>query len=259
MLGLLVAIPSWLPSGGAQHSPGQNLSCRMVPPSCLSPSLTGFQTIKQTSKGILTVQHAWGARSTIPAKHFKHAWWMQPPTQHPCQTSKGPHYPPMKGNIAEDPEDDLDMPTTALGHMSDQHTVHDESFLSAAPIHADSGGAQAIPFTSVLRNILTASLVMLKQEFSIRSIDGLKALMFTEDRTQTLIKVGMEEATTHFNAHASQDEASYDGNTSEADQEDVEVIPDEVDDAWTEGSKLASADTLPDNEGQEATNKEDDG
>ena len=32
-----------------------------------------------------------------------------------------------------------------------------------------------------------------------------------------------------------------------------------VDDAQTEGSKLADADTLPDNEGQEATNKEDDG
>ena len=36
-----------------------------------------------------------------------------------------PHYPPLKGNIAEDPEDDLDVPTTALGHLSHQHTVHD--------------------------------------------------------------------------------------------------------------------------------------
>ena len=26
------------------------------------------------------------------------------------------HYPPFKGNIAEDPEDDLDVPTTALVH-----------------------------------------------------------------------------------------------------------------------------------------------
>ena len=29
-----------------QHSLDQNLSCRMVPPSCFSPSLTGFQAIK---------------------------------------------------------------------------------------------------------------------------------------------------------------------------------------------------------------------
>ena len=143
-----------------------------------------------------------------------------------------PCYPPLKGNIAEDPEDDLDMPTTALGHSNHQHTVCDESFLSAAPIHTDSGGAQAMPSTLVLRNILTASLVTDKQKFSPRSIDRLKALMSTEDRTQTLIKVGMEEATTCFDAHIPQDEASYDGNISEA---DVEVIPDEVDGAQTEG------------------------
>ena len=69
----------------------------------------------------------------------------------------------------------------------------------------------------------------------------------------------MEEATTCFNAHTSQDEASYNGNISEADKEDVKVVPDKVDDAQTEGSKLAGADTLPNNEGQEVTNKEDDG
>ena len=83
--------------------------------------------------------------------------------------------------------------------------------------------------------------------------------MSTEGRTKTISKVGMEEATTCFDAHTSQDEASYDGNISKADGEDVKVIPDVVDDAQTEGSKLAGADTLPDNEGQEATNKEDDG
>ena len=126
-------------------------------------------------------------------------------------------------------------------------------------MHTDSGGAQAMPSTSVLRNIPTASLVMDKQEFSPGSINGLKALMSTENRTQTLIKVGMEEATTRFDAHTSQDEANYNGNISKADEEDVKVIPDEVDDAQTEGLKLAGADTLPNNEGQEATNKEDDG
>ena len=67
------------------------------------------------------------------------------------------HYLPLKGNIAEDPEDDLDVPTTAFGHSSYQHTVHDESFSGVVPVHTDSGGAQAMPSTSVLRNIPTAS------------------------------------------------------------------------------------------------------
>ena len=167
------------------------------------------------------------------------------------------HYPPLKGDIAEDPEDDLDVPTTALGHSSHQHTVHNESFASVVSMHTDSDGAQAMPSTSVLRNIPTASLVMDKQEFSLESINRLKALMSKENRTQTLIKVGTEEATTHLDAYTSQDEASCDGDISKADKEDVEVVPDEVDDAQTEGLKLADADTLPDNEGQEATKKED--
>ena len=170
-----------------------------------------------------------------------------------------PHYPPLKGNIAEDPEDDLDVPTTALGHSSHQHTVRNESFSSVVPVHADSGEAQAMPSTSVWRNIPTASLVTDKQEFSPGSINRLKALMSTENRTQTLMKVGTEEATTCFNVHTSQDEAHYNGDISKADEEDVEVVPDEVDNVQTEGLKLAGADTLPDYEGQEATNKEDDG
>ena len=37
------------------------------------------------------------------------------------------------------------------------------------------------------------------------------------------------------------------------------MVPDEVDDAQIEGSKPAGADSLPNNEGQEVTNKEDDG
>ena len=121
---------------------------------------------------------------------------------------------PLKGNIAKDPEDDLDVPITALGHSSHQHTVHDESFSSVALVQAVSEGAQAVPSTSVLRNIPTASLVMDKQEFSPESINRLKALMSKENRTQTLIKVGTEEATTCFDAHTSQDEASYEGNMS---------------------------------------------
>ena len=132
-------------------------------------------------------------------------------------------------------------------------------FKSVELMHADSGVAQAMPSISVFRNIPTASLVMDKQEFSPGSINRLKALMSTENRTQTLIKVGTEEATIRFDAHTSQDEASYDGDISKADEEDVEVVLDEVDDAQTEGLKPAGVDTLPHNEGQEATNKEDDG
>ena len=116
-----------------------------------------------------------------------------------------------------------------------------------------------MPSASVLRNIPTVSLAMDKQEFSPKSIKRLKALMSKENRTQTLIKVGIEEATTCFDAHMSQDEASYDGNISEVDKEDVEVVPDEVDDAQIEGLKPAGADTLANNEGQEVNNKEDNG
>ena len=67
--------------------------------------------------------------------------------------------------------------------------------------------------------------------------------MSKENRTQTLIKVGTEEATTCFNVHMSQDDASYDGDISKVDEEDVEVVPDEVDDAQIEGSKPVGADT----------------
>ena len=48
-------------------------------------------------------------------------------------------YPLLKGNIADDPEDNLEVPTTALGHLSHQQTVRDESFSSVAPPHTDSG------------------------------------------------------------------------------------------------------------------------
>ena len=96
------------------------------------------------------------------------------------------HYPSFKGNIAEDPEDDLDVSTTALVHSSHQHTVCDESFSSVVLVHAGPGGAQAVPSTSVLRNIPTSSLIMDKQEFSPESINRLKALMSKENRTQTI-------------------------------------------------------------------------
>ena len=83
--------------------------------------------------------------------------------------------------------------------------------------------------------------------------------MSKENRTQTLIKVRTDEATTYFDAPTHQDGESYDGDISEVYEEDAEVVSDEEDDAQMEGSKPARADTLAENEGQEKTNKEDDG
>ena len=94
-----------------------------------------------------------------------------------------PHYLPLKGNIAENPEDDLDVPTTALGHSSCQQTVCDESFSSVAPPHTDSGVAPATSSASALRIIPMALLATDKQEFSPQSIGRLKALMLKENRT----------------------------------------------------------------------------
>ena len=105
----------------------------------------------------------------------------------------------------------------------------------------------------------TTLLATDKQQFSPQSIGRLKALMSKENRTQTLIKVGAEEASTHFDAHVSQDEASYDGDVSDAEEEDIKVVPNEVDDTQIKGLKPVKADTITDKEVPEATNKEDGG
>ena len=151
------------------------------------------------------------------------------------------------------------MPTTAPDPSNHQQTVHDESFLSVALPHTYSGAAPATSSASAFRIIPTTLLATDEQEFSSQSIGRLKALMSKENRTQTLIKVGAEEASTCFDAHISQDEASYNGNVSDADEEDNKVIPDEVDDTQIKGSKPAEADTVADEEVPEATNKEDGG
>ena len=140
------------------------------------------------------------------------------------------HCLPLKGNIADNPGDDLEMPTTVPGLLNHHQTVYDESFPNAAPPYMDSAAAPGTSSASALRIIPTTSLATDKQQFSPQSIGRLKALMSKENRTQTVIKVGAEEASIHFDAHASQDEASYDGNISDAEEEDIEVVPDEVDD-----------------------------
>ena len=110
------------------------------------------------------------------------------------------HYLPHEGNIAEDPEDDMEMPTAVPGPSTHQPTAH--------------GGSSKTPDPPADQ-----------QWFSPQPIGRLEALMLKENRTLTLIKVGMEEALTRFNAHASQDEASYDGDVSDA-EDDIEVVPD---------------------------------
>ena len=65
----------------------------------------------------------------------------------------------------------------------------------------------------------------------------------------------MEEASTHFDAYASQDEASYDGDVSAAEEDDIEVVPDKVDDTQVKSSKPVGAISAADKEVLQATNK----
>ena len=55
------------------------------------------------------------------------------------------------------------------------------------------------------------------------------------------MKVRTKEASTHLNVPASQDEASYDGDVSNAGEDDIKVIPDNVDDRLAESSGPAKA------------------
>ena len=145
----------------------------------------------------------------------------------------------------------MNTPTTVPGHSSHSQGISDESFWSMAPSLTGCTGAPAVPSTSVLQDIPTASLVINK-----KAMDRVKALMSKVNRTQTLIKVGTEEAATHFNVPTSQDEESYYGDVSGED-EDAEVVPDKEDGTQIKTSKLTENNTLQDNEGQEETNKED--
>ena len=153
-----------------------------------------------------------------------------------------------KGNIPDNPEDNLEVPTTAPGPLNCHQTVHDKSFRNVAPPHTDSDVAPGTSSASALRIIPTTYLATDKQQFSPQFIDRMKALMLKENRTQTLIKIGAEEASTHFDAHVSQDEASYNCDVSDADEEDIKVVPDEVDDTQMESSKPVEADTTTDKE-----------
>ena len=73
------------------------------------------------------------------------------------------HYPPPKGNIADDPEDNIEMPTTAPGPSNRHQTVHGESFQNAAPPHTDSDVVPGTSSASTLGIIPTTSLASDKQ------------------------------------------------------------------------------------------------
>ena len=100
------------------------------------------------------------------------------------------HYLLLKGNIADNPEDDIEMPTTAPGPLNCHQTIHGESFQDAAPPHMDSDAVQGTSLALALGIIPTTLLASDKQQFSPWSMGRLEALMSKESRTQTLITVG---------------------------------------------------------------------
>ena len=85
------------------------------------------------------------------------------------------HYLLLMGNIADDPEDDLEMSITAPGPSNHHQTVCDESFPNAAPPHTDSDVAPGTSSASALGIIPTTLLATDKQQFSPQSIGRLKA------------------------------------------------------------------------------------
>ena len=93
------------------------------------------------------------------------------------------HYPPPKGNIADDPEDDIEMPKTTPGPSNHHRTVLGESFQNEAPPCTDSDAAPGTSSASALGIIPTTLLATDKQQFSPQSIGRLKALMSKENRT----------------------------------------------------------------------------
>ena len=72
-------------------------------------------------------------------------------------------------------------------------------------------------------------------------------------------KVGAEEASTPFDAPASQDEASYDGDVSDAREDDIEVIPDMLGNTPVKSSGPAKAISAVNREVQKITDKSDGG
>ena len=141
-------------------------------------------------------------------------------------------YLPLRGNIAEDLEEDLGMLAPAPGSSTHQPAIHDVS--SKAPIPPAD-----------------------EERLSPQPLGRLEALMSKENRTLTLMKVGTEEASSCFDVPASRDEASYDGDVSDAGEDDIEVIPDEVGDALAGSSGPVKATSAVAREVQKTLDKSD--
>ena len=156
------------------------------------------------------------------------------PTVHLTKDEVEVHCLPLRGNIAEDQEEDLEMLAPAPGLSACQPAVHDVS--SKAPIPPAD-----------------------EERFSPQPLGILKALILKENRTLTLLKVGTEEASTRFDVPAFQDEASYDGDVSDAGEDDIEVIPDEVDDPLAKSSGPVKTISAVAREVQETMEKSDGG
>ena len=108
------------------------------------------------------------------------------------------NYHPWRGNIANDPDDNPVTSAAVSSLSTHQQTICDESFLSTAPSHSGSGKATIVPSTSTTKNVL-------KQKFTLKMIDRVKALASKENKAQTLLQIGVNEATAHFDAITSQD------------------------------------------------------
>ena len=142
------------------------------------------------------------------------------------------HYLPPQGNIAEDLEEDIKMLAPGPGSSTCQPVIHDVS--SKAPIPPVD-----------------------EEQFSRQPLGRLEALMLKENRTLTLLKVGTKEASTYFNAPASQDEASY--NVSDVGEDDIEVILNKVDNTPAESLGPVEAASVTDREVRKTTGKSGDG
>ena len=99
------------------------------------------------------------------------------------------HYLPHKSNIAEDVKDDTEMPAAPPDTSAEQQTADARSSKAPAPTGDE-------------------------QQLSAQHMWRLEALMSKENKALILMKVGTEEASTCFDAPASQDQASYDGDMS---------------------------------------------
>ena len=146
---------------------------REVQPTCYNPSLTDYQNQPNLNRGsthpteLETEVNQFGRTlqthmldvTSDPALmlNFK-SEVADVPTINLTGTEATITHPPLWGNITLDAEEDMNTPTTVPGHSSHSQGISDESFWSMAPSLTGCTGAPAVPSTSVLQDIPTASL-----------------------------------------------------------------------------------------------------